>query len=281
MGFEQAAPCRHRGAPSEHLVDQVVDLLQNVVVKDEAYLRSKGLTCNEFSSAFPAAVERIRGSWAASNRDRRDFAELVVRHLAETGAVRGYSVPRYGDSTVYRLVLNSGKQIGLIQKGCPDGAHSSTRWERPPWADELYLWWLCSSLNSEPGEHVWKGVGRVRKKVAQETHNQLDGIIFYNSMCGTAERPCPKTSRVTTTSGVELPPPCIYVFPTWTKTEGDMNWRGTLEREFPSVLLAGFGIQGDDWKNYVGHVGFRLSGRGVKTEITTSFGSTKASSARE
>ena len=33
MGFEQAAPCRHRGAPSEHLVGQVVDLLQNIVVK--------------------------------------------------------------------------------------------------------------------------------------------------------------------------------------------------------------------------------------------------------
>ena len=280
MSFEQAAPCRHRGTPSEDLVNQVVDLLQRVVAKDESFLRSNGISSDEFDRAFPAAIERIRGSWAASNRDRRDFAELVIKHLAQSGVIRGYDVPKYGDSTIYRLLLNDGKQVGVIQKGCPDGAHSSTRWTRPAWADELYLWWLCSSLKFEPGDHVWKGVARVRKKVASEVDNQLDGIIFYNGSCGSPERPCPKAVRVTTTDGVTLPPPCIYVFPTWKPDEADLNWRGSVTRTFPTVLLSAFEVKGEDWTNYVGYVGFRMSGTAVRTEITTRFGPAKASSAR-
>jgi len=280
MSFEDAAPCRHRGAPSSDLVLQVVNLLQEVVAQDEAYLQSKGISLNEFNRAFPAAIEKIRGSWAASNKDRRDFALRTIEHLADSGVIRGYDTPKYGDSTIYRLELNDGKKIGIIQKGCPDGAHSSTKWERPPWADELYLWWLCSSLKLEPGEHIWKGVGRLQKKVAKEANNQLDGIIFYNDKCGSAERPCPKASRVITASGDELPPPCIYSFPTWKHGEDELNWHGSVTRQFPAVLLSAFGIGGDDWQNHVGHVGFKLSARKVRTEITTRFGAAKASSAR-
>lgn len=280
MGFEQAALCRHRGAPSDDLVNQVVNLLERVIANEDALLRANGVSREEFHRAFPAAIERIRGSWAASNKDRRDFAKQVIEHLAQSGVIRGYEIPKYGDSTIYRLLLNDGRQVGVIQKGCPDGAHSSTKWARPPWADELYLWWLCSSLKFEPGEHVWKGVARVRKKVRKEPDNQLDGVIFYNDLCGTAERPCPKARRVKTASGTELPPPCIYIFPAWKHAESDLNWRGTVTRRFPSVLLSAFGVEGEDWKNHVGYVGFRVSGTSVRTEITTRYGAAKASSVR-
>lgn len=280
MGFEQAAPCRHRGAPHDDLVNQVVHLLADVVAKDERYLKSKGIGLEEFERAFPAAIERIRGSWAASNRDRRDFAKLVIKHLASSQAIKSYDLPKYGDNTIYRLKLKNGKQIGVIQKGCPDGAHSSTRWERPSWADELYLWWLCSSLKFEPGEHVWKGIARVRKKVAREAGNQLDGVIFFNSLCGAPERPCPKKSRVTTKDGLSLPPPCVYIFPGWKTGQDELNWRGTEERVFPPVLLSAFGVDSSDAKNNIGFVGFRISGANVRTEITARFGPAKASSAR-
>lgn len=93
MGFEQAAPCRHRGAPPDDLVNQVVHLLADVLSKDEGYLKSKGIGAEEFERAFPAAIERIRGSWAASNRDRRDFAELVIKHLAHSQVIKSYDVP--------------------------------------------------------------------------------------------------------------------------------------------------------------------------------------------
>jgi hypothetical protein len=280
MSFDQAAPCRHQGAPSDDLVNQVVNLLERVIATDDALLRANGISPEEFHRAFPAAIERIRGRWAASNKSRREFAQQVIEHLAQTGVIQGYDIPKYGDSTIYRLRLHDGRQVGLIQKGCPDGAHSSTKWSRPTWADELYLWWLCSSRSSEPGEHVWKGVARVRNKVAQEPDNQLDGVIFYNALCGTAERPCPKARRVTTASGIELPPPCVYVFPAWKPGETDLNWRGTATRLFPEVLLSAFGVQSKDWQSYAGYVGFQVSGTTVRTEITTRYGAAKASSVR-
>jgi len=280
MGFETAAPCRHRGAPPDDLVNQVTHLLEEVVAKDEPYLQSKGISVDEFECAFPSAIERIRGSWAANNRDRRDFAEIVVKHLAQTKVIKGYDVPRYGDSTIYRLMLKDGKHIGVIQKGCPDGAHSSTRWERPSWADELYLWWLCSSLKFEPGEHVWKGISRVRKKVAREAKNQLDGVVFFNSLCGSPQRPCPKELRNTIQGGITLPPPCIYIFPGWKKGENELNWRGTENRRFPAVLLSAFGVARSEAINHVGYVGFRISGSDVRTEITARFGPARTSSAR-
>lgn len=280
MSFEKAAPCRHHGAPPEDLINQVVNLLMNDLAKDETYLNSKGIGVGEFERALPAAIESIRGSWAASNRDRREFAERVIKHLAYSKVIKGYDIPKYGDNTIYRLMLKDGKQVGVIQKGCPDGAHSSTKWERPSWADELYLWWLCSSLKSEPGEHIWKGVARVGKKVARETDNQLDGVIFFNGLCGSPERPCPKGPRVTTKDGLMLPPPCIYVFPTWKAEQSELNWRGDETRKFPSIFLSGFNIPCSELKNYVGFVGFRISGSSVRTEITTRFGPAKGSSVR-
>ena len=40
MGFEQAAPCRHQGAPPEILINQVANLLQSTVGQDYDYLRA-------------------------------------------------------------------------------------------------------------------------------------------------------------------------------------------------------------------------------------------------
>ena len=276
----EAAPCRHSGAPPEDLVNQVVQLLSRAVPNDVDFLRANGLGRDEFERAFPAAIEKIRGSKAASNRESRRVVELTIKHLADSGAISSYHVPKKGESTVYRLCLRNGRQIGVIQKGCPDGAHSSTAWERPGWADELYLWWACDSLKFEPGEHIWKGVTRVRKKVAEEPSNQLDGVIFFNHLCGSPERLCPKAGRVTLASGLELPPPCVYVFPTWKRGEEELNWRGQDVREFPRELMSAFGVEGSGWKDNVGYVGFRVSGRNVKTEITARYGAAKASSVR-
>jgi hypothetical protein len=120
----------------------------------------------------------------------------------------------------------------------------------------------------------------VRKKVARETDNQLDGVIFFNSVCGSHARPCPKKARVTTKDGLTLPPPCIYVFPYWNTGQAELNWRGAEGRIFPSVLLSAFGVSSSDVINHVGFIGFRISGSNVKTEITNRFGPAKASSAR-
>lgn len=281
MPFANAAPCRHRGAPREAVVEQVLRLLSSSLAADKAYLEAHGLTPEEYVHALPAAVERLRGRMAASNQKRRDFVEEVVGLLVDAGVVLRYQRPKYGDDTVYRLFMKGELQVGLIQKGCPDGKHSSVSWTRPAWADELYLWWVCDSKNAEPGEHIWKGVNRVRGKVSTPGEDQLDGLIFYNQLCGTPDRPCPKLEHAVERNGLKLPPPCIYIFPRWESGRSNLNWRGEVQRAFPPQLLSAFGIPEAQATNFTGHVGFRLSGATVtSTEVTSRYGTSKAATAR-
>ena len=280
MTYEQAAPCRNQGAPPARLVEQVSNLLLSVISEDEDYLVKNGLSRTEFKHALPAAIEQIRGSWAANNSSSRAFVNQVMQTLTLRNVIARYDPPKYGHDTVYRVYLHDGKQIGLIQKGCPDGAHSSSNWARPAWADELYLWWLCDSLKYNPGEHIWKGVARVARKVRSEPENQLDGIIFFNSKCGTVDRPCPKATRATLANGDLFPPPCIYVFPHMDSQEPDLNWHGSITRRFPKVLLSAFDVDEGLLQSLIGYVGFRASGNSTLTEITSRFGRAKATSFR-
>lgn len=259
----------------------MLKLLSSALPVDRDYLQEHGLSPEEYTQAFPTAIQKLRGRMAASNRRRRDFVEEVVNLLAERGVVDRYEKPKYGRDTIYRLFMSGGTQVGLIQKGCPDGRHSSVTWSRPSWADELYLWWVCGSKNAEPGEHVWMGVTRVRGKVSAPGEDQLDGLIFYNELCGTPDRPCPKLEYAVERSGLKLPPPCIYVFPRWESGQGNLNWRGDVQRAFPSRLLSAFGIDAAQAPNFIGYVGFRLSGGTVtNTEITGRYGTSKATTAR-
>lgn len=281
MTHAYAAPCRHRGVPSAQVVNQVLTLLSQSLAEDSAYLAANGLTPTEYMDALPTAVEHLRGSMAASNQSRRDFVGAVIKQLVDSGAIERFQVPKYGEHTIYRLFLKDGKQVGLIQKGCPDGAHSTVNWARPDWADELYLWWVCDSKKFEPGEHVWKGVGRVRSKVSKPGADQLDGVIFYSDQCGTADRPCPKIGRAISREGVQFPPPCIYVFPKWDHSQANLNWRGEEQRVFPAKLLQAFGIPEAEVAKFTSYVGFRLLGPTVtSTEITNRYGTAKATSAR-
>lgn len=280
MNYSQAAPCRHRGAPSDEMVSQVIRMLGTAIAEDRDYLAQHGLTPEEYVRALPAALESFRGSMAASNQLRRDFVLDIIGLLVETGAVESYQAPKYGEDTVYRLFLEGGKQVGVIQKGCPDGKHSSVAWGRPEWADELYLWWVCDSKAYDPGEHVWKGVNRIRGKVSVPGEDQLDGVIFYNQLCGTADRPCPKLNRAIQRNGRQMPPPCIYTFPKWEPGQNTLNWHGEAKRVFPAKLLGAFGISEAEVLNYTGYIGFRLSGASVATEVTSRYGTAKATTAR-
>lgn len=276
-----AAPCRHRGAAKPEIVEQLISLLSTTLALDVKYLESHGLSPEEYASALPTAIERLRGSMAASNQERRDFVAEVVKHLVDARVVLRYQKPRYGADTVYRLFLADGSQVGLIQKGCPDGRHSSVAWSRPEWANELYLWWVCSSKNLEPGEHVWKGVSRVRGKVSSPDSDQLDGLIFYNQLCGTPDRPCPKLEHAIERNGIKLPPPCIYVFPRWESDATTLNWHGEQSRSFPSQMLKAFGIAESQVINFTSFVGFRLAGGSVTTtEISNRFGPFKKTTTR-
>jgi hypothetical protein len=271
MSAERAAPCRHPGAPPEAVVDKVVSIIASLA-DDGAYLASRGLTPEEYRRALPAAIQQFRGSRAASTSDRRQFLSSVFNEMRSRGLISNLEQPRYGDDTVYRLTVEGLGDVAVIQKGCPDGAHSSVRWAVPDWAVETYLWWQCPSLTHEPGEHIAKGVNRLRQRFFSEATDALDGIIFHNELCGSADRPCPKMERSIAINERKVPPPCIYVMPEHVKQGQEWNWDGRRKRRFPSVLLSLFDIREDDVATYTGYVGFQKRGGSMHLTITSSFG---------
>ncbi len=229
--------------------------------------------------ALPVAIERMRGSQSASNRARRDFLLGIFGHLAKVGAITEFIEPDYGKDTVYKLAVPSIGEVAIIQKGCPDGKHSTHAWNSPPWAVETYIWWLCPSLKNEPGWHISAGVKRLRREFLSDRPDIIDGVIFHNSTCGTAFRPCPKIDKAVLINGHQVPPPCVWVFPA--RGDGpDFNWSGTRALKFPSVLLSAFNITESETGLFEGHIGFRIGAGKVRTNISTRFGIGRSTTSR-
>jgi hypothetical protein len=249
------------------------------LASDEELLSSRGLTADEYSRALPAVIQKLRGSWAASNSSRRKFLITLFEEMKTRGLISTIEMPAYGDHTVYRLAINGLGDVAVIQKGCPDGQHSSVKWSVPSWASETYLWWLCSSQASEPGEHVAKGVNRLRQRFFSDAPDTLDGIIFHNELCGSLQRPCPKASR-TVIGGLPIPPPCIYVMPERDPMRSDWNWDGRRTLRFPSLLLTMFGIPQESVPAFVGHVGFQQRNGTLRTTIASRFGAGRSTTFR-
>lgn len=280
MSADSAAPCRHVGAPPPAVVERVSTAIQGLA-QDAGFLAKHGISPAEYNMALPAAVESLRGSMSASNSHRRQFLGHFFKYLMENGSITSVSEPSYGSDTVYRLAVPGIGLVAVIQKGCPDGAHSSVRWSVPDWADETYLWWLCSSTKAHPGEHISKGVNRLRQRFFSEASDALDGIIFHNELCGSSGRPCPKQNKAVVIEGHPTPPPCIYVMPQRENASDEWNWNGTRKVDFPSVLLQSFGITASEVASYVGYVGFQRRGNGShRATITSRFGAARSTTFR-
>ncbi len=279
MLSDNAAPCRHAGAPPPEVVHKVEDLIQKLVTETDVLARY-GLTVEEYRDALPAAIEVARGSMSANNADRRRFLFDILEALQQAGLVDSVTKPQYGDDTVYRLVVPGFGHVAIIQKGCPDGTHSSIRWSVPEWARETYLWWLCDSMKAEPGEHIAKGIQRMRSRLLDPADRTVDGVIFHNHLCGTPKRLCPKQDRAVQIGARLVPPPCVYVTPDSHTQATDLNWDGQQQRVFPGILLGLFGIDKQALPAYVGHVGFQRKIGQVRTTITARFGAGRLSTYR-
>lgn len=279
-GAEVAAPCRHVGAPPLAVVERTAEAIKSLADHPDVLARY-GISASEFASAFPAAVESVRGSMSASNAGRREYLAGLLDRLVEGDRVASVSAPAYGDDTVYRLLVPGIGNVAIIQKGCPDGAHSSVRWTAPTWADETYLWWLCSSMKTHPGEHIAKGVNRLRQRFFSDTPGVLSGVIFQNELCGSSMRPCPKIGRSLTLGPQRAPAPCIYSMPQRDERASSWNWTGGRILAFPAVLLDAFGIPPSEADAFVGFVGFqRRDGGTLRTTITTRSGAGRSSTFR-
>lgn len=213
----------------------------------------------------------MRGSQSASNNERRAFLTKIFDHMAASGNISAYTQPSYGADTVYRLEIPSFGDIAVIQKGCPDGRHSSVAWSAPEWAKETYLWWLCPSLKNDPGWHVSKGVNRLRREFFSDRPDAVDGVVFHNNTCGDDVRPCPKMELAVELGELRVPPPCIWTMPK--RGNGpEYNWSGDRELRFPYVLLSAFGVKADQISQYTGHIGFKSSANKTRTTISSRYG---------
>ncbi|HVY20275.1 MAG TPA: hypothetical protein VHA70_09380 [Bauldia sp.] len=206
-------PC----ARDEALTHQIEEMAE--VLKTQAHkLGTHGLDEADFynSGLFRGAIERIRGQFSASISDKKVFVQHVLNHLEDQHLVRAWEHTESANRNDYRVTMEGGRVAVIDLKGCLDG-NNTTIFERPQDANEFVVWSICTNLGADPQRNAWSGINtRLAAEVLSRRQN-VDGLIIWDMFCGTVGRPCPKISadrgRKTTLGPFNVPPPCIYLFP--------------------------------------------------------------------
>jgi hypothetical protein len=189
------------------------------VLKTEAHtLGIHGLDEKEFynSGLFRGAIERIRGQFSATMRDKREFMQRVLNFLQDGGHIVDWSSAGDANRHDYAVRLKSGRVSVIELKGCLDGNNTNI-FERPPHANEFIVWSVCTNPGADPRHNAWSGIHTRLSAEIISRAQQVDGVVIWDMVCGTIGRPCPKISddatRVTEIGPYSLPPPCIYLLP--------------------------------------------------------------------
>ena len=206
-------PC-DKNSKLEKLIRQYAEAL-----KTEAHkIGSHGLSEEEFynSGLFRGAIERIRGQYSATMRDKREFARHVLNYMQDQGAIEDWESAGEANRHDYVVRLKSGR-VGVIElKGCLDG-NNTTIFNRPPHAQEFIIWSVCTNPGADPRKNAWSGIHTRLSSDIIERGERVDGVMIWDMVCGTIGRPCPKTlsapERLTAVAHYMLPPPCIYLMP--------------------------------------------------------------------
>lgn len=188
------------------------------ILKTEAHrLGDHGLDEKEFynSGLFRGAVERVRGQFSATMREKREFVQHALNHMEDGNFIDGWDLTDDANRNDYIVQLKSGKTAVIDLKGCLDGNNTNI-FERPIQADEFVIWSICTNPGADPRRNAWSGI-HTRLSAEMITRNQrVDGIVLWDMVCGTIGRPCPKLNnpaRATEFGPFKTPPPCIYTFP--------------------------------------------------------------------
>lgn len=206
-------PCEQ----NKNLRDQIERFAE--VLKTEAHmLGDHGLDENEFynSGLFRGAIERIRGQFSATMRDKREFAQHALNHMEDQGFIEGWDLTEDASRNDYLVHLKSGRTAVIDLKGCLDGNNTNI-FERPSYADEFVIWSICTNTGADPRRNAWSGIHTRLSAEMISRQQRVDGAVVWDMVCGTFARPCPKlscTSKRTTDLGpFQMPPPCVYLFP--------------------------------------------------------------------
>jgi hypothetical protein len=252
----------------EALRSRILDLVETL--KTQAHtLGSHGLTEKEFydTGLFRGAIEVIRGQFAASMREKRDFVSHVLNWLQDRGQIKEWYVAGESNRHDYTVEMHSGTVAVIELKGCLDG-NNTTIYERPPHAHEFILWSVCQNAGANPRHNVWSGIHTRLSADIIARQQQVDGLIVWDMACGTIGRPCPKImsnpERITSVGPYALPPPCIYLFPaTIPSPRNNPNpaSQSLHQVEFLAALNSAFGGLDEE----VNHVEFLVAHRGNET----------------
>lgn len=182
------------------------------------HIGTHGLTEEEFhaSGLFHSAIERLRGSRAASTSVKKGFIQDVLSYLKDNGGIAGWRSAEAKDRHDFEVQVDSDWVCIIEAKGCLDGNNTNI-FERPPNADEFVIWSLCQNAAADPRKNVWSGIHTRLSAEIIHRKQVVDGLIVWDSICGTLGRACPKLQGAED-AGVLLgrrrvPPPCIYLFP--------------------------------------------------------------------
>jgi hypothetical protein len=206
-------PCKQ----NKELRKKIIDYAE--ALKVEAHqIGDHGLSDSEFydSGLFRGAIERVRGQFSATMREKRDFVKRVLNHMQDEGYIQEWASAGEANRHDYSVTLNSGRTAIIELKGCLDGNNTNI-FDRPPHAQEFIVWSVCTNPGADPRHNAWSGIHTRLSAEIISRDQQVDGVVVWDMVCGTIGRPCPKVTnesdRLTVVGPHELPPPCIYLFP--------------------------------------------------------------------
>lgn len=188
-------------------------------LKTEAHkIGTHGLNEKDFyqSGLFRGAIERVRGQFSATMREKREFVQHVLNYMQDRGYISNWESAGESNRHDYVVTLPTGRIAVIELKGCLDGNNTNI-FERPPQAQEFIIWSVCTNQGADPQHNAWSGIHTRLSAEIIFRAQRVDGVIIWDMICGTIARPCPKvieeSSRRITVGPYVLPPPCIYTFP--------------------------------------------------------------------
>lgn len=206
-------PCKQ----NKELRKKIEDFAETLKTESHT-LGEHGLNEAEFynSGLFRGAIERVRGQFSATMREKREFVQHVLNHMQDQGVIGEWESAGEVNRHDYSVQLNSGKTAIIELKGCLDGNNTNI-FERPPQANEFIVWSVCTNPGANPRRNTWSGIHTRLSAEIISHERHVDGIVIWDMVCGTIGRPCPKlandSNRRTEVGPFSLPPPCLYLFP--------------------------------------------------------------------
>lgn len=129
-------PCR-QDVKLKSLIEEYAEAL-----KAHAHeIGEHGLDEAEFynSGLFRGAIERIRGQFSATMRDKRLFVRHVLNHLQDERAIQDWDSISDVGRHLYAVTAEPGRTSIIEVKGCLDGNNTNI-FIRPPDVDEFVIW---------------------------------------------------------------------------------------------------------------------------------------------